>query len=113
MKIDAFHFKTGGQLNTELFKKVYAVFSVTMAFFTLPSWLSSVAFYPVDQNVIGKSNSYSERDDKMTTTDSNQSHVQDYPANTVRGRICMGLRLDWDKDGTKETSDIYIKVLFV
>ena len=60
LKIDAFHFKTGGQLNTELFKKVYAVFSVTMAFFTLPSWLSSVAFYPVDQNVIGKSNSYSE-----------------------------------------------------
>ena len=50
----------------------------------------------------------------MKTNDSNHSsHAQDYPANTVRGRICMGLRLDWDKDGTKETSDIYIKVLFV
>ena len=49
----------------------------------------------------------------MKTNGSNQSHAQDYPANTVRGRICMGLRLDWDKDGTKETSDIYIKVLFV
>ena len=46
----------------------------------------------------------------MKTNGSNQSHAQDYPANTVRGRICMGLRLDWDKDGTKETSDIYIKV---
>ena len=23
--------------------------------------------------------------------------LQDYPANTVRGRICLGLRLDWDK----------------
>ena len=49
----------------------------------------------------------------MKTNGSNQSHAQDYPANTVRGRICMGLRLDWDKDGTKETSDIYIKVLLV
>ena len=43
--------------------------------------------------------------------------LQDYPANTVRGRICLGLRLDWDKDPgqvfSKETSDIYIKVGFV
>ena len=43
--------------------------------------------------------------------------MQDYPANTVRGRICLGLRLDWDKDPgqvfSKETSDIYIKVEFV
>ena len=42
--------------------------------------------------------------------------LQDYPANTVRGRICLGLRLDWDKDPgqvfSKETSDIYIKVGF-
>ena len=58
LKIDTFHFKTGGQLNTELFKKVYAVFSVTMAFFTLPSWLSSVAFYPVNENVIGKNQNH-------------------------------------------------------
>ena len=56
--------------------------------------------------------------------------LQDYPANTVRGRICLGLRLDWDKVWdlfksicqhlnweqdpgqvfSKETSDIYIKV---
>ena len=35
--------------------------------------------------------------------------AQDYPANTVRGRVCLGLRLDWDRDTTKETSDIYIK----
>ena len=33
----------------------------------------------------------------------------DYPENTVKGRICLGLRLDWDKDNSKETSDIYIK----
>ena len=46
---DHFHFhgKTGGQLNTQLFKKVYIVSSITMAFFTLPSWLSSVAFSEV------------------------------------------------------------------
>ena len=35
--------------------------------------------------------------------------VKDYPENTVKGRICLGLRIDWDKDQTKETSDIYIK----
>ena len=33
----------------------------------------------------------------------------DYPANTVKGRICLLYRLDWDKDRLKETSDIYIK----
>ena len=38
---------------------------------------------------------------------------QDYPANTVRGRICLALRLDWDRDGSKETSDIYIKPRWV
>ena len=32
-----------------------------------------------------------------------------YPANTVKGRICLNFRLDWDKDKSKETSDIYIK----
>ena len=32
-----------------------------------------------------------------------------YPANTVKGRICLNERLDWDKDTSKETSDIYIK----
>ena len=35
--------------------------------------------------------------------------AENYPENTVKGRICLGLRLDWDKDITKETSDIYIK----
>ena len=34
---------------------------------------------------------------------------QDYPANTVRGRVCLGQRLNWDEDRRKETSDIYIK----
>ena len=34
---------------------------------------------------------------------------QDYPANTVRGRICLGERLNWDEDTRKETSDIYVK----
>ena len=34
---------------------------------------------------------------------------QSYPANTVKGRICLGYRLDWDKDKSKGTSDIYIK----
>ena len=47
----------------------------------------------------------------------NPGMLQDYPANTVRGRICLGLRLDWDQDPgqvfKKETSDIYIKVEFV
>ena len=27
----------------------------------------------------------------------------------MRGRVCLGLRLDWDLDSSKETSDIYIK----
>ena len=35
--------------------------------------------------------------------------MQDYPANTVRGRVCLGERLNWDQDTRKETSDIYIK----
>jgi len=35
--------------------------------------------------------------------------TEDYPANTVRGRICLGERLNWDEDRRKETSDIYIK----
>ena len=34
---------------------------------------------------------------------------ESYPANTVKGRICLGYRLDWDKDKSKGTSDIYIK----
>ena len=34
---------------------------------------------------------------------------QEYPKNTVRGRVCLGLRLDWDLNSTKETSDIYVK----
>ena len=41
------------------------------------------------------------------------SHIwlpsQEYPKNTVRGRVCLGLRLDWDLNSTKETSDIYVK----
>ena len=33
-----------------------------------------------------------------------------YPDNTVKGRICMNHRLDWDQDKrSKKTSDIYIK----
>ena len=32
-----------------------------------------------------------------------------YPENTVKGRICLGLTLDWDKDRSKETTDVYIK----
>ena len=35
--------------------------------------------------------------------------AEDYPQSTVKGRICLHLRLEWDKDKTKETSDIYIK----
>ena len=27
----------------------------------------------------------------------------------MRGRVCLGLRLDWDADTTKETSDIYVR----
>jgi hypothetical protein len=35
--------------------------------------------------------------------------ADNYPENTVKGRICLGLRLDWDKDDSKETSDVYLK----
>ena len=35
---------------------------------------------------------------------------EDYPDNTVRGRICLSHRLDWDQNKrSKETSDIYVK----
>ena len=33
--------------------------------------------------------------------------ADNYPENTVKGRICLGLRLDWDKDNSKETPDVY------
>ena len=33
-----------------------------------------------------------------------------YPDNTVKGRICLSHRLDWDQDKrSKKTSDIYVK----
>ena len=36
--------------------------------------------------------------------------AEDFPKSTVKGRICLQLRLDWDKDQLKETYiDIYIK----
>jgi hypothetical protein len=68
-----------GQLNTALLNKLYVVLTVGLPLALLLAWPGSV--------MLG----------------------QDYPANTVRGRICLGLRLDWDADRTKETSDIYIK----
>ena len=34
----------------------------------------------------------------------------DYPQNTVVGRICLKLRLDWDKNDSNKTKDIYIMV---
>ena len=37
------------------------------------------------------------------------SPSQTYPANTVTGRICLGLPLKWDKDTQQQTIDIYIK----
>jgi hypothetical protein len=68
-----------GQLNTALNNKLYVVLTVGLQLVQLLSWPGTVML------------------------------KQDYPANTVRGRICLGLRLDWDADRTKETSDIYIK----
>ena len=38
-----------------------------------------------------------------------QALAEDYPKNTIIGRICLNLRLDWDTDNSKSTSDIYIK----
>ena len=36
--------------------------------------------------------------------------LENYPDNTVKGRICLNHRLDWDQNKrSKETSDIYIK----
>jgi hypothetical protein len=35
--------------------------------------------------------------------------AESYPENTVKGMICLGLRLDLDKDNSKETSDVYLK----
>ena len=39
-----------------------------------------------------------------------KAREQDYPQNTIVGRICLNLRLDWDKNESKKTQDIYIKV---
>ena len=60
-------------------KVIFAVFTLAMTVASYTSWPGSVMFHSV------------------------------YPANTVKGRICLKLRLDWDKDRSKETSDIYIK----
>ena len=60
-----------------------------------------------------RSNSSFNMDFSTTHYASVVSHIsklsQDYPENTVRGRVCLGLRLDWDLNSTKETSDIYVK----
>ena len=37
----------------------------------------------------------------------NQARDNDYPQNTIVGRICLNLRLDWDKKKSNETKDIY------
>ena len=34
---------------------------------------------------------------------------ENYPENTVKGRICMGRRLDWKEREEKITSDVYVK----
>jgi hypothetical protein len=39
----------------------------------------------------------------------NQARDNDYPQNTIVGRICLNLRLDWDKNNSNETEDIYIQ----
>ena len=68
-----------GKINTNFLQIIYAVFVLGMTVASYFSWPGSVMF------------------DSL------------WPANTVKGRICLALRLDWDKDHTKETSDIYIK----
>ena len=84
--------QTGGQLNTTLFKLIYALVSVTVLVMGLLSWPGSVMLSEVSRGMM-----------ETATT------VQEYPRNTVRGRVCLGLRLDWDRDGSKATSDIYLK----
>ena len=68
-----------GKVNINFLKIIYAVFTLGMTVASYFSWPGSVMF------------------DNL------------WPANTVKGRICLHLRLNWDKDNTKETSDIYIK----
>ena len=68
-----------GKTNSTVLKLIFAVFTLAMTVASYISWPGSVMF------------------DSL------------YPANTVKGRICLKLRLDWDKDRSKETSDIYIK----
>ena len=68
-----------GKTNSTILKLLFAVFTLAMTVASYTSWPGSVMF------------------DNL------------WPANTVKGRICLHLRLNWDKDNTKETSDIYIK----
>ena len=61
-----------GKTNTTFLNLIYAVFTLGMTVASYFSWPGSVMFASL------------------------------YPANTVKGRICLKLRLDWDKDNSKE-----------
>ena len=72
-------FITSGVYNSRLAMFAFLIYTIVQATYAFLPWLTASA---LDKN---------------------------YPENTVKGRICLGLRLDWDKDRTKETSDVYIK----
>ena len=72
-------FVKSGVYNSGILKNCFIIYTV---FFVIYSYLPWIAATALEEN---------------------------YPENTVKGRICLGLRLDWDKDNTKETSDIYVK----
>ena len=72
-------FVSNGMMNTRLFKICFVVMTLALTF----------------------SGYFSFRLNKARDTE--------YPQNTIVGRICLNLRLNWDKDESKKTKDIYIK----
>ena len=69
-----------GMMNTKLFKICFVVLTLALTFSGFFSYRLSKA------------------------------HDKEYPQNTIVGRICLNLRLDWDKTDSKKSQDIYIKI---
>ena len=72
-------FVSNGLMNTRLFKICFIVMTMALTF-------SGYFSYILDK-----------------------ARDKDYPQNTIKGRICLNLRLDWDKNDSKKTKDLYIK----
>ena len=70
---------SNGLINNKLFKICFVIITLAMS-------LSSFLSFRLDK-----------------------ARDEEYPQNTIQGRICLNLRLNWDQDNSRRTSDIYIK----